>query len=50
MIERWLWFDKKPYHKECILKILTDKVTYCWNELRSDKSWQKSELLREELF
>jgi hypothetical protein len=39
MIECWLWFDKKPYHKECILKISTDKVTYCWNELCSDKPW-----------
>lgn len=39
IIECWLWFDKKPYHKECELKITTDRVTYCWNQLREDRQW-----------
>ncbi len=39
IFECWLWFDEKPYHMECELKMSTDKATYCWNELCKDKVW-----------
>lgn len=35
----WIWFDKAPYHKECELRVWTDKVTYFWNELREERAW-----------
>ena len=31
--ECWLWFDEEPYHKECVLMISADEVSYKWNEL-----------------
>ncbi|MBE6868217.1 MAG: hypothetical protein E7494_05570 [Ruminococcus albus] len=31
--ECWLWFDKEPYHKECVLMISADEAVYKWNEL-----------------
>ena len=33
IIECWLWSDKKPYHRECELKLSLTEVEYCWNEL-----------------
>ena len=39
IFECWIWFDKKPYHMECEMKMSTDKATYCWNELCKDKVW-----------
>ena len=39
LFECWLWFDKKPYHYECQLKIPTSKAIYCWNNLCKDKKW-----------
>lgn len=39
LFECWLWFDKKPYHYECQLKIPTRKAIYCWNNLCKDKKW-----------
>lgn len=39
IIECWLWSDKKPYHKECQLKISATKVVYCWNDLCEEKTW-----------
>jgi len=36
IIECWLWSDKKPYHRECELKLSLKDVTYCWNELCDD--------------
>lgn len=32
IIECCLWSDKKPYHKECELKISYKDVKYCWNK------------------
>ena len=32
IFECWLWLDKKPYHKECELKISYKDVKYCWND------------------
>lgn len=39
IIECWLWSGKKPYHRECELKIWLKDVTYCWNELCEEKEW-----------
>ncbi len=39
IIECCLWFDKKPYFKKCLLKISTNKVIYCWNDLCEDRIW-----------
>ena len=39
IIECWLWSDKKPYHRECELKLSIKGVKYCWNDLREDKEW-----------
>jgi hypothetical protein len=33
LIECWLWSDKKPYHRECEMKLSIVDVKYCWNEL-----------------
>lgn len=33
IIECWLWFGKKPYHKECEIKLTTKQVSYEWDEL-----------------
>ena len=39
IIECWLWSDKKPYHRECVLKLSLKGVKYCWNDLCQDKEW-----------
>lgn len=37
VFECWLWFDKKPYHKECVIILSADEVTYFWNNLFVDE-------------
>ena len=37
IIECWLWSDKKPYHRECELKLSLTQTEYCWNELCEEK-------------
>lgn len=32
-------FDKKPYHKECIIKISAPEVSYYWNNLCENRVW-----------
>lgn len=39
MIECELHFDKKPYHKECIIKISAPEVSYYWNNLCENRVW-----------
>ena len=39
IIECWIWSDKKPYHRECELKISLTNVEYCWNDLCKDREW-----------
>jgi len=39
IIECWLWSDKKPYHRECELKLSIKDVKYYWNDLCEDKEW-----------
>ena len=39
IIECELKFDKKPYHRECVIKISAPKVSYYWNNLREDRPW-----------
>lgn len=39
MVECELHFDKKPYHKGCIIKISAPEVSYYWNNLREDRPW-----------
>ena len=39
IIECWLWSDKKPYSRECELKISVTDVEYCWNNLLEDREW-----------
>ena len=39
MVECVLHFDKKPYHKWCIMKISAPEVSYYWNNLREDRPW-----------
>ncbi len=39
IIECWLWSKKKPYHRECELKISLTGVEYCWNDLCEDREW-----------
>ena len=36
IVECWLWSEKKPYHRECELKLLLKTVRYCWNNLQED--------------
>ncbi|MBQ7321887.1 MAG: hypothetical protein IJW99_07300 [Clostridia bacterium] len=31
-----LWFEKRPYHRECELFLHTDRVAYLWNNLREE--------------
>lgn len=33
IFECWLWFDKKPYHMECTLKMYIDKLEYYWSDI-----------------
>ncbi len=37
VFECWLWFDHEPYHKECVLMISADEVSYKWNELFAEE-------------
>lgn len=39
IIECRLWSDKKPYDRECELKLSLKDVNYCWNDLREDRKW-----------
>ena len=39
VIECWLWFDRRPWHRECRLKLDVKQAFYCWNELREDAVW-----------
>lgn len=39
IMECWLWSGKKPYHRECELKISLTGVEYCWNDLCEDREW-----------
>ena len=39
IIECWLWMPKKPFHKECQLKMDVAEVLYRWNELRPECEW-----------
>ena len=39
IIECWLWMPKKPFHKECQLKLDVAEVIYHWNELRPECEW-----------
>lgn len=36
IFECWLWFNNEPYHKECVIIISADEVTYNWNTLFTD--------------
>lgn len=38
IIEGWFWFQKKPWHYECQLKLDVQEVRYCWEEL-TDRQW-----------
>lgn len=39
IIECWLWSSKKPYHRECELKLQIKGVNYCWNNLCENREW-----------
>ena len=39
MVECELHFDKKPYHKGCIMKISAPETRYYWNNLREECPW-----------
>lgn len=39
IVECWLWMDRKPWHKECNLKLDVQEVRYLWNELREEHTW-----------
>lgn len=34
-----IWFDKKPYSRECVLIVSTDDMIYRWNQICEDKTW-----------
>ncbi len=34
-----LRFSKKPYFRECMIKISVTQTDYCWNTLREDCPW-----------
>lgn len=34
-----LWSRKKPYSRECVLKIDTSKARYYWNNILEDRVW-----------
>ena len=34
-----LRFNKKPYFKECELKLFAPKINYYWNSMREDRVW-----------
>lgn len=35
----WLWFEKRPYHRECQVMIDCDHREYGWNSICEDKPW-----------
>ena len=39
IVECWLWFPRRPRHKECQLKLDVSEVIYRWNDLRPDDEW-----------
>ena len=39
IVECALRSDKKPYYRECMIKIYAPKVCYYWNNLREDCVW-----------
>ena len=39
IVECWLWFPRKPYHRECRLKLDVQGVFYRWNDLCPEKEW-----------
>ena len=38
VFECWLLFDEEPYHKECVMVISADGITYSWNTLYIEES------------
>ena len=32
LFKGYVWFDKKPYHRECEIELHTDQITYMWND------------------
>ena len=39
IVECELVFDKKPYRRECEIKIFAPEICYYWNNLRKDRPW-----------
>lgn len=39
IIECTLRFHKKPYYKDCLIKMSVSKVSYYWNNFCTDKPW-----------
>ncbi len=39
MLECWLWSKRKPYHRECMLRLSVTDVKYDWNDLQKDRVW-----------
>lgn len=39
IVECWLWFPKKPWHRECRLKLDAQQVLYRWNDLCPEQEW-----------
>lgn len=39
IIECYLWSHKKPYNRECELKLRIKGVNYCWNNLCENRVW-----------
>ena len=39
IIECALWSHKKPYYRECELKLRIKDVNYCWNNLCENRVW-----------
>lgn len=39
IVECCLWSKKKPYHRECEIKLLLKATKYCWNNLCEDREW-----------
>ena len=34
-----LWSEKKPYHRECEMKVSLKDIKFYWNELCEDREW-----------
>lgn len=39
VIECWFWFRRRPWHKECRLKLDVKEAIYRWNDLREERVW-----------